>query len=117
MKPSLILLAALLYLVALAACSPQPQLTVVNLSSTPLTNVMVSGSGFSKSLGTLASGEQTRVGVSPSGDSGLRLEFDAGGRHHSSTPDYYFESSRLYRVTSTIGQDFTVKVDVRIEKY
>jgi len=117
MKHSLTLLIVLLCLAALAGCARQPQLTVVNQSSAPLTNLVVSGSGFSVNLGTLAPGEQTRIGVSPSGDSGLRFEFDAGGKHHSSAPDCYFESSPLYRVTATIGPDFTVKVDVRIEKY
>jgi hypothetical protein len=83
----------------------------------PLTNLVVSGSGFSARLNTLAPGAQTRVGISPSGDSSLRFEFDAGGKHYSSAPDCYFENSPLYRVTAVIGPDFTVKVDVRIEKY
>ena len=112
-----VLQAALLCLAALTGCARQPQLTVVNQSSMPLTNLVVSGSGFSLRLDTLAPGAQTRVAVSPSGDSGLRFEFDAGGKHHSSAPDCYFENSPLYRVTATIGPDFTVKVDVRIEKY
>jgi len=111
------LLAFLLCLTALAGCARQPQLTVVNQSSTPLTNLVVSGSGFSASVGTLAPGAQTRFGVNPSGESSLRFEFDASGKHHSVAPDCYFENSPLYRVTATIGPDFTVKVDVRIEKY
>lgn len=112
-----VLQAVLLSLAALTGCARQPQLTVVNQSSAPLTNLVVSGLGFSARLGTLAPGEQTRLGVSPSGDSSLRFEFDAGGKHHSVAPDCYFENSPLYRVTATIGPDFTVKVDVRIEKY
>lgn len=109
--------AALLCLAALTGCARQPQLTVVNQSSAPLTNFVVSGSGFSAHLGTLAPGAQTHIGVSPSGDSSLRFEFDAGSKHFSAAPDCYFENSPLYRVTATIGPDFTVKVDVRIEKY
>jgi len=110
-------LTALLCLAALTGCARQPQLTVVNQSSMPLTNLVVSGSGFSARLNTLAPGAQTRIGVSPSGDSGLRFEFDANGKHHSSAPDCYFENSPLYRVTATFDPDSTVKVDVRIEKY
>jgi hypothetical protein len=78
---------------------------------------VVSGAGFSARLGTLAPGEQTHIGVSPSGESGLRFEFDAGGRHYSVVPDCYFENSPLYRVTATVGPDFTVKVDVSTKNY
>jgi hypothetical protein len=112
-----VMFTALLCLAALTGCSRQPQLTVVNQSSAPLTNLVVSGSGFSVRLGTLAPGGQTRVGVSPSGDSGLRLEFDAGGEHYAVAPDCYFENSPLYRVTAIVGPDFTVKVDVHTKKY
>jgi hypothetical protein len=117
MKPTLTLLTALLCFAALTGCGRQPQLTVVNQSSVPVTNLVVSGSGFSVHLGTLAPGAQARLGVSPSGESSLRFEFDAGGKHYSAAPDCYFENSPLYRVTATVGPDFTVKVDVRIEKY
>ena len=117
MKHTFTLLTVSLCLAVLTGCARQPQLTVVNQSSTPLTNLVVSGSGFSASVGTLAPGAQTRIGVSPSGESSLRFEFDAGGKHHSSAPDCYFENSSLYRVTATIGPDFSVKVDVRNEKY
>lgn len=112
-----VMFAAVLCLAALTGCARQPQLTVVNQSSTTLTDLVVSGSGFSTRLGALAPGEQRRLGVSPSGESSLRFEFDASGKHHSVAPDCYFENSPLYRVTATIGPDFTVKVDVRIEKY
>lgn len=112
-----LILTVLLCLAAFTGCARQPQLTVINQSSTPLTNLVVSGAGFSVNFGTLAPGEQTRVGVSPLGESSLRLKFDAGGRRYSVAPNCYFENSPLYRVTATIGPDFTVKVDVRIEKY
>lgn len=112
-----VMFAVLLCLAALGGCARQPRLTVLNQSSAPLSNLVVSGSGFSETLGALAPGEKVRIGVSPSGDSALRFEFDAGGKHHSSAPDCYFEGSPLYRVTATIGPDFTVKVDVGIEEY
>jgi len=117
MKCVIRVVAALLCLAALAGCSRQSQLVVVNQSSASLTNLVVSGSGFSVRLGTLTPGEQTRAGVSPSGESSLRFEFDAGGRHFSSAPDCYFENSPLYRVTATIGPDFSVKVDVSTKNY
>jgi hypothetical protein len=116
-KSLLALPTALLCLVIPAGCARQPQLTVVNQSSSPLTNLVVSGTGFSVRLETLAPGTQTHVGVSPSGDSGLRFEFDANGKHFASAPDCYIENSPLYRVTATVSPDFKVKVDVSIKSY
>ncbi|MCC6354146.1 MAG: hypothetical protein IT577_09690 [Verrucomicrobiae bacterium] len=116
-RAATLVLSVLLCLALLGGCARQPQLTVVNQSSAPLANLVVSGSGFSVRFGTLGPGERMSLGVSPAGDSSLRFEFDAGGRRYSAAPDCYFESSPLYRVTATIGPDFTVEVDVRIEKY
>jgi|UniRef100_UPI0037841885 hypothetical protein len=115
MKHTLILLAALLLVPVtafLSGCSRQPQLMVSNHSSAPLTNVIISGSGFSESIATIAPAEKATVGVMPSGESSLRLEFDAGGKHFTATPDCYFESASYYRVNATVAPDFSVKVDV-----
>lgn len=117
MKHTRTFLAVLLCFATLAGCSRQPQLTVVNQSSVPLTKLIVSGSGFSKDLGTLAPGAQVHIGVSTSGESSLRLEFNASGQHFSATPDCYFENSSLYRVTATVAPDYSVKVNVSTKPY
>lgn len=52
-----------------------PRVTVVNASVDPLANLVVSGSGFSAPLGTLAPGEKKTVEVTPSGDTGQALAF------------------------------------------
>jgi len=109
--------ALMLSAVFLSGCSRKPQLTVSNHSSRSLTNVIVSGSGFSQALGTIAPPGKASVRVTPSGDSSLRLEFDAGGKHFTTAPDCYFKNSSNYRVNATVAPDFTVKVDVRIDKY
>ena len=114
---SICVLTALLCIAALAGCSRQPQLTVVNHASAPLTNLVVSGSGFSVPLGTLATNGQVSVGVTPSGESSLRTEFDASGKHYSSAPSCYFENSPLYRVTAIVAADYSVKVDVSTKTY
>ncbi|MEX1049089.1 MAG: hypothetical protein WED15_06155 [Akkermansiaceae bacterium] len=96
----------------LSGCSRSPQVSVSNHSAVPLTNVIISGSGFSESIGTLAPAERAAVRVMPSGDSSLRLEFDAEGKHFTAAPDCYFENGPSYRVNATIAPDFSVKVDV-----
>ena len=65
----------------------------------------------------LACGAQTRVGVSPSDESSLRLEFDAEGRHFTATPDGYFENSPHCRITATVASGYSVNVDVSIKTY
>jgi hypothetical protein len=101
-------------LAVLVGCTSHPQLTVRNQSASPLSNLVVSGAGFSRNLGALAPGEQKRTRVNPSGESGLQVDFDAGGKHVSAKPDCYFENSPHYRVTATVAADFSVKVDVAL---
>ena len=103
-----------LILLFTVSCSRHPRVTVVNASAEPLANLLVSGSGFSEPLGTLAPGEKKTVEVTPSADTGLSLTFDAKGTTHAPPADGYFEASGLYRVTATVRPDFSVKVESEI---
>jgi hypothetical protein len=96
------------------SCSRHPRVTVVNASADPLANLVISGSGFSEPLGTLAPGEKKTVEVTPSGDTGLALEFEAKGATHAPPADGYFEASGLYRVKATARPDFSVTVESKI---
>jgi hypothetical protein len=103
-----------LLLVLVTSCSRHPRVTVVNASADSLTNLVLSGSGFSESLASLAPGEQKTIEVRPSGDTGLSLSFDARGTTHATPADGYFEASGFYRVTATVQPDFSVKVESEI---
>ena len=103
-----------LLLLATVSCSRHPQVTVVNESADPLTNLVVSGSGFSEPIGSLAPGAQTIVEVRPSSDTGLSLTFEAKGTKYAPPADGYFEASGLYRVKATVKPDFAVKVESEI---
>ena len=61
---------------ALSGCSRGANLNVINRSTADLTNVVATGSGFTRSIGSIPAGEQRNVSVSPSSESGLQLEFD-----------------------------------------
>lgn len=104
------ILLPLLFL-ATASCSRNPRVTVVNESSSPLTNLVVSGSGFSEPIGSLAPGEQKTVTVAPKSETGLSLTFEAAGTTHAPPADGYFEASGLYRVKARVKPDFAVKVE------
>lgn len=101
----------LLFLFVTTSCSRHPRVTVVNASADPLAHLVISGSGFSESLGPLAPGEQKTVEVRPSADTGLALTFEAKGATHAPPADGYFEASGLYRVRATVRPDFSVKVE------
>lgn len=104
----------LLFLIPATSCSRHPRVTVVNASADSLTNLILSGSGFSEPLGSLAPGAQKTVEVRPSADTGLSLTFEAKGTTHATPAECYFEASGLYRVTATVQPDFSVKVESEI---
>lgn len=89
-------------------CSSGPELSVSNQSSVTLSNVVVSGPGFTMALGTLNPGEVQRRIVHPNRDSSVRLQFDAAGRHMDSGQLGYFEDSALYRVSLTVTTNLEV---------
>ncbi len=98
----------------LAGCTRGAQITIVNRSTAELTNVVAAGTAFSQAVGSIPAGEQRSVSVSPRGESGLQLNFDANGKHFSSTSQGYFESGSSYKVTATVAPDFTVNVDTKL---
>jgi hypothetical protein len=101
-------------LTLLSGCDRAPQVTIVNQSSAELTNVVVSGTGFSEAIGPIPAGAERQISVRPQGESGLKLDFVANNRQFSSAPQGYFENNPSYKVTATVAPDFTVKVDSRL---
>jgi hypothetical protein len=101
-----IILAAIL---ACIGCSA-PVLTISNRSSVVLSNVVVSGSGFSDRIESIAAGAERRLTVHPSGDTGVKLTFDVGGQHVDTGEQGYFEASGGYRVSVTVGTNMNVSV-------
>jgi hypothetical protein len=101
-------------LALLAGCTRGAQITVVNRSTADLTNVVAAGTGFSQAVGSIPAGDLRSVSVSPDGESGLKLNFDANGKHFSSTPQGYFEGGSSYKVTAIVSPNFTVTVDTKL---
>ncbi len=95
-----------------AACSRNTQLTVVNKSPATLTHIVATGSGFSQSLGPLAPEAQQQIMIVPRGESGLKLTFDADGKHFAPQEEGYFEKG--YKVSATVAPDFSVTIDATL---
>lgn len=98
----------------LSSCTGSAIINVVNSSSTKLTNVVATGSGFTQSIGSIPAGDHRNVVVNIDSESALKIDFDANGKHHSSEPQGYFEGSKAdTEVTATVSPNFTVTVDTK----
>jgi hypothetical protein len=96
---------------ASAGCSRGTPVTVINQSHIPLENVVLSGSGFSKDIGTVPANAQVRVLVRPRGESGLGIRFNAGGKPVSFGPESYFEEGGGYTVVAIVSPSLAVSVN------
>jgi uncharacterized lipoprotein YajG len=103
---SVIILAATLTLVG---CSGSSVVTITNRSSVVLSNVVVSGSGFTNRLESIAAGAEQQIAVHPRGESGLRVSFDAAGQRIDSGEQGYFEAQG-YRVSAVIATNLSVSI-------
>ena len=88
-----------------SACSRSPEITVHNNADVPLQNIMLSGSGFSVAVPDIDAGAAKTVQVQPRGESGLRLAFDAHGRHIDVGDLAYIEAGYNYVVDLTVQPD------------
>lgn len=112
-----ILIVAVAMLMAATGCSRAPVLTIKNQSSLTLSNVVVSGTGFSERIASISAGDEHRLRVRPQGESGVRLVFDAGMQHVDSGAQGYFESGGGYHITATVGTNLSVSVSEEPRKY
>lgn len=96
------ILIVLAVVLAWPGCSRETGMSVANRSSGVITNIMVSGSGFSERIDSLAAGSERRLIVHPRGESGVRVAFDAGGG---------------YRVAVIIEPDLKVTVSSELQNY
>ena len=103
--------------IGLAGCSTSPIITITNSSDAVLANLVVSGSGFSEHIESLAPGTSKTVVVRPRGESGLRLSFDARGRHVDVDDLAYIESSGGYRVVIDVRPDLKVEAKATLSPH
>jgi len=100
-----------------AGCSRAPVITIKNQSSLTISNIVVSGSGFTNRIAAIPAGSEHRLTVRPTGESGLHLAFDAGTQHIDSGSQGYFEAGGGYRVTASVGTNLTVSVSEVLGAY
>ena len=104
----LIIVAGLFAVTILSSCSRGTNLHILNKSNVELTKVVAIGSGFKESITAIPAGEERSVYLNIGGESALKLDFDANGKHHTSGSQGYFEGGKAVdtKVTATVSPDF-----------
>lgn len=95
-------------LVVVSRFSGAPVVTLINESSTRLTEVTLTGETWRHPVPDLDPGTKTSVTPKFRGEAGLSLSFSAGGQLRSPKTGIYLESSGAYRITAIIHKDLTV---------
>lgn len=105
----------LVFSTLLAGCVSGVPVSIDNQSSSDLANVVVSGNGFSESVGTIRAGGSAIVRVRPKGESGVRVAFEANGqRYYGSIEDGYIENNDLYTVKATVDAGFSIVIETSL---
>jgi len=100
-----------------AGCSRTPVVTVTNRSMLTISNIVVSGSGFSNRIDSIAPGAESSLSIHPRGESGVQVAFDAGTQHVDSGEQGYFEGSGGYRVRVVVATNLSVSVTSDLRSY
>jgi hypothetical protein len=115
MKNSYLIFLAILMIVV--GCSRAPVVSLTNRSGFTLSNVVVSGSGFTNTLGDIETGSERRLVIRSRGESGLRVVFDVSTNHIDSGEQGYFESGGGYSVAATVNTNLNVTVVSDLRAY
>ena len=109
----LTIVAGLFAVTILSGCSRGTNLHIINKSNVELTKVVATGAGFKESIAAIPAGEERSVHLNIGGESALKLDFDANGKHHTSGSQGYFEGGKVIdsKVTATVSPEFAVTVD------
>jgi hypothetical protein len=82
--------------------------TVTNQSPGAISNISISGIGFSNHLGVLLPGESRDVTVRPTAESGVALAFDTAGRRVDSGAREHVEPSVDFQLMFIVKRDLSI---------
>lgn len=103
--------------VGLVGCSDAPVFTLTNNSAVLLTNVVISGNGFSHPIARLAAGEHAEFIAHPDRDTGVQVDFDTDDRSLRVAELGYVQPRSGYRAAVTVEPDFTTTVTSALRPY
>ena len=95
----------------LSGCVSSVPVTIANNSSVPIVNVVVSGSGFSESVGAIAAGGRATAHVRPPGETQVKVAFDVDGQRYSAMTGERIANDGANTVEATVDADFTITLE------
>ena len=107
-------LAVLFAATVLSGCVSGVPVVIQNQSDKALQHVVVSGTGFSESVGTIAAGATETVQIRPRSETAVTIQFDVDGQTYSaqSSEDRTIENDDVYRVDVNVDADLTINIDI-----
>jgi hypothetical protein len=91
-----------------------PVITLKNDSGKRMSNILLSGSGFSQTVASLEPHSTTSVVVYPQGESGLKIEFAIEEKSRMKDDLAYLERFGSYCVTVRVAADLAITSDIRL---
>ena len=97
--------------VLLSACVSSVPVSIANNSGVQLTNVVVSGAGFSESVGSIAIGGTAAARVRPPGESQVKVSVEVDGQRYSAMTSERIANDGANSVVATVGADFSISIE------
>ena len=94
----------------LCGCVSGVPVSVSNNSTVALHQVVVSGKGFSESVGSIAAGATETIRIRPREETAVKVAFEADERRYSATTESTIENNDLYIVVVNVSADFTISM-------
>jgi hypothetical protein len=92
-------------------CISGVPVSVTNHSATALHQVVVSGKGFSESVGSIAAGATETIRVRPREETTVKVAFEADERRYSAATETAIENNDLYIVVVNVAADHTISIE------
>jgi hypothetical protein len=98
----------------LSGCISGVPVSIENQSSSDLTEVVVSGKGFSESAGTIRAGGSELVHIHPKVETGIKVAFAVDGQRYSGTLAGTIENDNVYTIKATVSADLSISVTTEL---
>jgi hypothetical protein len=98
----------------LSGCISGVPVSIENQSSSDLAEVVVSGKGFSESVGTVRAGGMEFVRIHPRVETAVKVAFVVDGQRYSGTLDGTIENDNVNAIKATVSADFSVSVSAEV---
>jgi hypothetical protein len=98
----------------LSGCISGVPVSIENQSSSDLTQVVVSGKGFSESVGTVRAGASELVRIHPRVETAVKVAFAVDGQRYSGILQGTIENDNVNTIKATVSADLSISVSAEL---